>query len=167
MKWILTVLFMMITLSCFSLNPKNVPDQAKNFVNQTFPQAKKVSWSKYKKIIEARFYSKEQYTIIFFDSTGKWINIEEEITFSEIPLNIKNLLGKGEVFDYVLRYKFNDDNPKVEYFYETINKTTKRGRNVLVDEDGVILESIEVNNKDYNGVRAAIIFLIILLAIET
>jgi hypothetical protein len=153
---------------------RNVPEQAREFINETFEGFKRVRWyfeeSNEGNSYEAKFrWQRKQYSVKF-DTTGKLVDIEWIIAFEEIPETAKeNIMGylnqnftsfrilkiqkqllgdEDDLEDFIDEDEYDD--VTINYEFEIQGKTPDENKlwEILFSSEGEVLLRREINLPD-------------------
>lgn len=131
-----------ITLAFFSANSFAcfVPDPVQKAFDKKFPAATHVRWGKENsREYEASFKINGTRASANFSDTGKWLETETEIPITQLPEVVAIAVNKQFVqFKITGVYKI--ENVKGETHYEAELKSKGRKKEVLINEDGTVIE---------------------------
>jgi len=148
-KIILTITLAVFLLNAYAQENKekkdkkvNVPELVKKAFTDKYPLAKKVEWSLEKEgEYEAEFYLNKAEMSVNIDAKGNVLEVETEISETELPQSVKTALAK----DFV-GYKL-DEIEKAEangvIAYELEAKKEKKKYELVFDASGKVLKKEE------------------------
>lgn len=151
MKPILILLISGLTIAqayAQQLKESEVPAAIKPAFIQKFPNAKTVTWEKEDtSSFEASFkVGKEKYSALF-DTTGKWLETETEISKDKLPEAVRAALAK-EFPGYKIEETVKVETPEQELQYEVEMEKKEISYDVRFSAGGQILKKEEIKESD-------------------
>jgi hypothetical protein len=135
-------------LQAQKLRESEVPVNVKNAFTKSFPDVKKVEWSKESDSeFEAEFKNGGLEQATNFDTSGNWIVTETEIKKSKLPAAVQASLKK-EFAGYKIEEVEKVETPDKGMFYEVKVEKRELTYSVQISADGKILKKEEEKEGD-------------------
>ncbi|UPT71012.1 MAG: PepSY-like domain-containing protein [Flavobacterium sp. JAD_PAG50586_2] len=135
-KSVIIVVALVLSTIAFAQKVKatKVPEIVSKSLLSKYPNAKNVKWDKEENNYEASFESNKIENSVLFNSNGKIIETEVEITAAQLPKSILNYIGKNYKDQKVKEAaKIISEKGIVTYEAEI------KGKDLLFDENGKLL----------------------------
>jgi len=162
MKYFICILISLTTISLPAMNRRKIPYQAEEYIEQSYPHAKKVEWHKLnaEKLIEAEFKSEGKDIIILFKPDGTWQQVQEEISPDKIPEAIKDKMQSNLLPESVVEVTNNGEEP---FYMISGTKSKKYSFEIYSTQDGQDFHSNQYRTQTYTGVFIGMVLIMIVL----
>lgn len=126
-----------------------VPEAVKAAFTKKFPLAKNVEWSKEnEKEFEAEFKLGSTQQSANFDTTGKWLETENEINVSQLPANVAKAVA-AKYPGYKIEEAEKTEKPGNVFIYEVTVEKGKKSYEVQLSPEGkIVKEEAEKEGKE-------------------
>jgi uncharacterized membrane protein YkoI len=120
----------LFTATYAQLSADKIPVVVKESFVKSYPTAKKIKWDKEGKDFEASFENAKDELSVVFDEKGNIIEVEKEIEFSELPVEVQAAL-KGKKVKEVAQIMKNG---------KTIYEAEIAGKDLLFEANGQMIK---------------------------
>ncbi len=161
MKYYISILLICLCFSLPAMNRRKIPNLAEEYIEQIYPEVKKVEWHQLKaeKLIEAEFKNAGKDVIVLFKPDGTWEQVQEEISPDKLPEIIKEKMQSYKA-ESVVEVTNNGEDP---FYMISGIKNKKYSFEIYSTQDGQDFQTKQYRVQPYRGVFAGMLVLMILL----
>ena len=145
---ILVALFTsIVNIDAQKLTIDKVPDALKGSFKDKFPSATSEKWEKEGDEYEVTFKLKKEAFSAKFDQTGKWLETEQDIKVSELPMPIQNNIRK-EFPGFKIEEACRLESLKDGHAFEAEVEKGKESWDLIYNADGKLLSKMKEADDD-------------------
>jgi hypothetical protein len=140
-KWMLSVV---LSVVMFSANAqfRKIPPEVTDSFKARFDKATQVSWTDNLINFQATFKLGNDNVRAFYNSKGELLRSEKNVTFEELPLNVKDGFKKSKYADWTvkdIRY-IEDKDKQVQYRLQVVKNSDIIRKNLLFSTTGQLVD---------------------------